>query len=163
MKHVVLIGQAPPKKPSSVPFGRTRLYQWLSEVGVTKKEALIHFSFTALVDKFPGITGNSHKSPTTQEILNSKPKLIEFMQNKCPEIIVPVGTLAIKEVLASENLLLTNVIGKKFFLDPFSSLGYRIPIIPLPHPSAASSWIYLDDHGDLLRRALALLKYELRR
>jgi hypothetical protein len=35
--------------------------------------------------------------------------------------------------------------------------GGRSIVIPLPHPSGASSWIHQDDHMKLLNRSLALL------
>ena len=35
--------------------------------------------------------------------------------------------------------------------------GVRSIVIPLPHPSGASSWIHQDGHMKLLNRSLALL------
>jgi uracil-DNA glycosylase len=64
-----------------------------------------------------------------------------------PELIVPVGTLAIKRLLGITGL--KTCIGRSYERD-------GVTIIPLPHPSGASSWPYLN--RELTERALVLVR-----
>ncbi len=163
MKRVVIIGQAPPRIPAEIPYGRTRLYAWLAKAGVEKNEALQFFAFTALVNMFPGTAGRSHKAPDERLIASSRPKLLAFLRNLRPDIIVPVGVLAIRQCLCNADISLADAVGQLFVQDPFGpgSLGYNIPIIPLPHPSGASPWIHQGTNGKQLDRALQLLAEQL--
>jgi uracil-DNA glycosylase len=67
-----------------------------------------------------------------------------------PALIVPVGSLAIEALLGAQKLSLC--IGQRFG-DP------ACPLIPLPHPSGASSWPY--QNRPLVDRALELIRAEL--
>lgn len=159
MKRVVIIGQAPPRIPADIPYGRTRLYAWLAKAGVDKNEAIQSFTFTALVNTFPGTVGRSHKVPDETLITSSRPKLLTFLRKLRPDIIVPVGVLAIRQCLCSTDISLADAVGHHFSLDPFGpgSLGYNCSIIPFPHPSGANPWIYQGTNSRQLDRALMLL------
>jgi uracil-DNA glycosylase len=161
MKRVTVIGQAPPKTQSEQPFGRTRLYSWLSSVGMEKNEILDHFSFTALVSIFPGSNGRSHKAPNEKQIAADRPQLLAFLTEAHPEVIVPVGTLAIRECLCKQDLSLVDTVGHVFVQDPFGAFGQALPIIPLPHPSGASPWMHQSQNRQLLDSALRVLAREL--
>ena len=161
MKRVIVIGQAPPLRPASEPFGRTRLYGWLGRIGVTRQMVRQTFLFTALVDVFPGRTGNSDKPPSRDQIVAALPRLRAFLRTSNPDIIVPVGSLAIRYALGRESISLKNAVGKAFTKDPFGALGREVVIIPLPHPSGASPWVHLDQNEKLFQRALARLQKEL--
>ena len=63
-------------------------------------------------------------------------------------MIIPVGRLAIDAFIGP--LPLDEVVGREFVLE--SSPGAAV--VPLPHPSGASSWIHAPGHTDLLDRAL---------
>ena len=69
-----------------------------------------------------------------------------------PKLIVPVGKLAISQYLPVNKLV--DVIGKKILLK-FN--GVEVDLIPLPHPSGASTWHRMSPGKELLAQALALL------
>lgn len=71
-----------------------------------------------------------------------------------PKLIVTVGGLALRALLATTDL--TAAIGEHFELD-------GVKVIPLPHPSGASSWPNVPANRVRLDRALALVKDELAR
>jgi len=62
--------------------------------------------------------------------------------------VVPVGRLAIDDWLGREAL--SDVIGQRFEVDG------RV-VVPLPHPSGASSWTTLPAHRELIARAVELI------
>lgn len=157
----LFIGQAPPKVIVPRPFGRTHLYRWFDSVGISETQALQHFAFTALIDFFPGLKGSSHRPPSDDEITQSRPRLIEMITALQPRIIVPVGALSIREVLHDPALTLEQAVGKKFTLRPFGAAELdETIIIPIPHPSGASTWQYKEQNKPLLTEALRLLAQE---
>jgi uracil-DNA glycosylase len=70
-----------------------------------------------------------------------------------PRLVVPVGTLAIESVLGHTGKLL-EVVGKKHRATLF---GHTADVIPLPHPSGASTWHRMEPGKPLLEKALRLL------
>jgi uracil-DNA glycosylase len=75
-----------------------------------------------------------------------------------PELVIPVGRLAIACFLPSRPL--DELIGRSHDVE---IAGRTTEVIPLPHPSGASSWIHQRGHQDLLDRALSLIGGTLRR
>jgi uracil-DNA glycosylase len=71
-----------------------------------------------------------------------------------PQLIVPVGGLAIRRVLGSSSL--AECIGRRYELD-------GAVVVPLPHPSGASSWLNSPSNRELTARAAALVREELAR
>jgi len=71
-------------------------------------------------------------------------------------VIVPVGVMALRELVGDASLRLEQAVGTTY---EYTRPGARrvIPIVPLPHPSGASPWIYLEGNALLLNRALAHL------
>jgi uracil-DNA glycosylase len=69
-----------------------------------------------------------------------------------PSLIVTVGGLALKQLLGRSDL--TDCVGCRFELD-------GTPVVPLPHPSGASSWPYVPANRVKLDAALALVRDEL--
>jgi uracil-DNA glycosylase len=69
-----------------------------------------------------------------------------------PRLLIPVGRLAIERFLPA--LPLEELIGREHDVE---HAGGRSIVIPLPHPSGASSWIHQENHPELLSRALTLL------
>jgi uracil-DNA glycosylase len=68
-------------------------------------------------------------------------------------VIIPVGKLAIARFFREQPL--DRIIGRSHAFDG------RL-VIPLPHPSGASSWIHQGNHPQLLESALALLEQHVR-
>ena len=68
-----------------------------------------------------------------------------------PKLVLPVGTLAIEQVLATKEKL-NNLIGT---VRRGTYHGVETDIIALPHPSGASPWHKMEPGKTLLARALA--------
>ena len=68
-----------------------------------------------------------------------------------PELIVPVGGLAIKRLLGIGGL--ASCIGCRYERD-------GVTVIPLPHPSGASSWLNDPANRELTSRAAGLVREE---
>jgi uracil-DNA glycosylase len=73
-----------------------------------------------------------------------------------PKLLIPVGRLAMLRFLP--NLPLDQLIGRAHEVEHRAG---RSIVIPLPHPSGASSWIHQGDHPELLDVALSLIGREL--
>ena len=72
-----------------------------------------------------------------------------------PQLIVPVGGLAIRAVLGIRSSL-ADCIGRTYELDGAVA-------VPLPHPSGASSWLNSPANRELTARAAALVREEIGR
>lgn len=160
-RKVMLIGQAPPQREATIPYGRTRLYAWLGRIGITRATAQEMFTFAALVDEFPGKNRGQDRKPSTTEMGAYRPKLLALIAKTGPSIIVPIGALAIGEVLRLETVSLNETVGRSFYAAPFGVGTKKLRIIPLPHPSGLSSWIYLGSNSELLDLALSSLAAEI--
>lgn len=159
--RIIVIGQAPPRTPTSLPFERSRLFRWLEEVGIEKSFVRQHFCFEALVANFTGSAEHGHVPPTRTEINAYAPQLRALMRSVDPGLVIPVGTLAIREVLATPTITLASAVGRRFECDPFAAIGRPVAVVPLPHPSGASPWVHLDGNRALLTSALQLLRAEI--
>ena len=102
---------------------------------------------------FPGKkpTGGD-RVPSKDEVSNCSSWLKSEVEILNPELVVPVGKLAIEQFLAFERL--EDVIGKEFRV---SYAEHRFDLIPLPHPSGASPWHRMEPGKSLLRKALELI------
>ena len=70
-----------------------------------------------------------------------------------PELVIPVGRLAIVQLLPPAPL--TELIGRQFRGE---YAGHACDVIPLPHPSGASPWPRIEPGKTLTRRALELIR-----
>ena len=91
--------------------------------------------------------------PNQTEIDTCKQWLTAEMELLQPALILPVGKLAIMQYLEFNKLV--DVIGQKF---QQSVNGVDVDIIPLPHPSGASTWHRMEPGKTLLEEALVLIK-----
>jgi len=147
---VLLVGQAPgltevsTRLPFTGPAGR-RLEGWLAEAGVSR--GAIYLS--ALARCFPGkARGGGDKVPSRAMLANCRPHLLRELELLRPEVVVPVGGLAIRELLGIDRL--SEAVGETFRRD-------GVVYVPLPHPSGASTWLNVPENRDSLLRALAVL------
>jgi uracil-DNA glycosylase len=100
----------------------------------------------------PSGRGDRMPTPREQELCRFwRDWELELMR---PRLIVAVGGLAVRSLLALTQL--TDAIGRSYDLR-------GVPVIPLPHPSGASSWPNLPANRRKLDAALALVAVELRR
>ena len=157
-QQAYLYGQAP-----GVVEGEQRL-PWRGRAGATLRrwlgldEATFYETFfcASVTRCYPGraASGRGDRTPTPQE-----QDLCQFWRDwelelLRPRLIVTVGGLALRRLLGRTQL--TECIGGLYDLD-------GVPVVPLPHPSGASSWPNLPANRERLDLALALVSSELER
>lgn len=103
---------------------------------------------------FPGETpAGGDRVPDRAEVANCSRHLRAEFELLRPELVIPVGKLAIAQFLPSAPL--TEQIGRQFRA---SYAGHTADIIPLPHPSGASPWPRMEPGRTLTNAALALIR-----
>jgi uracil-DNA glycosylase len=156
---VFLLGQAPGPhearlgRPFAWTAGKT-LFRWLEQAtGAAEAQARAAFYISAVARGFPGkARGGGDRVPTPAEILRWRPFIERELEILRPRLVVPIGRLAIGEVLGPAPLV--EVIGRSFTV---TWHGHAVEVLPLPHPSGASTWFKVEPGRSLLARALALL------
>lgn len=152
----MLVGQAPGQveaeggKPFAGRAGRT-LFRWFEQAGIDEITARRRIYIAAVTRCYPGPSpsGRGDRVPSMEEQdacggwLESELAIIR------PRVIIPVGKLAIARFFP--DLPLDRLVGRSHTRD-----GRML--IPLPHPSGASSWIHQGNHPRLLEDALRLLE-----
>lgn len=157
LSRVILIGQAPGDKEPKLgrPFawtaGRT-LFGWFAEaLGWTEEETRQRIYFAAVCRCFPGKNPNGgDRVPDPEEVANCAPWLEREFELLRPGLVLPVGKLAIARFLPVAPL--SEIVGNQFRIER-GRAGFDL--IPLPHPSGASTWHRVEPGKTLLRAALA--------
>ncbi|WP_255558721.1 uracil-DNA glycosylase family protein [Horticoccus luteus] len=155
--RALLVGQAPGDKEPVVgrPFawtaGRT-LFSWFNAaLGWTEDETRERIYFAAVCRCFPGKRPEGgDRVPAPEEIANCASWLEAEFALLRPQLVIPVGKLAIAQFLPPAPLV--EVIGRPFRIRYH---GYACDCIPLPHPSGASPWHRIEPGKTLLGQALA--------
>jgi uracil-DNA glycosylase family 4 len=158
--RLMIIGQAPgiTEKEAGRPFNAgsgTRLFQWLAEAGIEEGWFRRTQYMTSVTKCYPGRSksGSGDRVPTRVEQRLCRPYLDAEIALVNPEIILPVGRLAIS-LFFPANLALEQVIGTQKQVD-----GRWV--IPLPHSSGASRWHQSKPNRRLVQQALSLLRAHL--
>jgi uracil-DNA glycosylase len=159
----MLVGQAPGQveKTDQRPFagraGKT-LFKWLAQAGLGEDSAREQIYIAAITRCYPGPSpsGRGDRVPSLSEQKLCSRWLDAELDLIRPKIIIPVGRLAIDRFLG--KVPLERVIGKEHLIE---MRGFETSVIPLPHPSGASSWIHGVGHAELLVTALELLRRRL--
>ena len=160
MKRVIFIGQAMPRIKKH-PHDWPSLNKWLYSINISDDLIRENFCYSALVDYFPGSKNGSHIVPTEKEIKRERKRLQKTIKDFNPEVVVTIGKLSLSHCLNYEIDLLNKFIGKTFEADPYLLFGKKVKIIPLAHPSGASTWQYKPKNKELLTQAIKLLKASL--
>lgn len=171
---VMLIGQAPGFKEIEVhrPFAwtaGTTLFKWFTRIQIEEDHFRNNVYMSAICRCFPGkhaiekdASGNllqarrlktGDRVPSKTEILQCKPWLDREIELLQPALIIPVGKLAINRFLSVNKL--SDIIGQVHSID---YQGHNCDLIPLPHPSGASTWPVTEPGKSLLTQALALIE-----
>jgi uracil-DNA glycosylase len=156
LSKVILIGQAPGVKepvlgkPFAWTAGRT-LFGWFEQFcGMTEEQVRAKIYFAAVCRCFPGKTSaGGDRVPAPDEIRNCSTWMNDEIDLLRPELIIPVGKLAIAQFLPFEKL--DEVVGRAFRI---RDKRRAFDLIPLPHPSGASPWHRIPPGLDLLGKAM---------
>lgn len=160
MKCVIFIGQAMPRHKNQ-PHDWPSLNRWLYSIGLNDDLLGKWTLYSALVDYFPGSKNGSHIVPTAADIERGRGRLKETLTVFNPEIVVPIGKLSIAYCLGEKVESLSDHIGKSYKTIPYGLYSTELTIIPLPHPSGASTWRYKTGNKERLAKALDLLRGEI--
>ena len=156
LSKVLLVGQAPGVREPVMgrPFAWTagkRLFSWfLQWTGVTEETFRAQVYMAAVCRCFPGRTSaGGDRVPNPAEIENCSRWLQREIELLEPELVIPVGRLAIERFVPCPRM--DEVIGRQFR----TSLHEReFDLIPLPHPSGASPWPRMEPGKTLLNQAM---------
>jgi uracil-DNA glycosylase len=157
-QRAYMYGQAPgivegeERRPWRGRAGKT-LRRWLE---LEEDEFYETFYCASVTRCYPGRapSGRGDRTPTPdeQELCSFwKDWELELLR---PRLIVPVGGLAIRRLLGISGL--AECIGRRYELE-------GAVVVPLPHPSGASSWLNSPANRELTARAAALVRQELAR
>lgn len=158
--RIFLLGQAP--GPHEARFGRPfawtagkTLFRWFEgSFGASEAEFRERVYMAAVVRNFPGkARGGGDRVPSLEEIAASRSFLEREVVVLRPRLVVPVGRLAIREVLGHEEPI-AGVVGRRLRARYH---GVPVDVVCLPHPSGASTWFKTDPGRRLLEKALRIL------
>jgi uracil-DNA glycosylase len=157
---VFLLGQAPGPhearlgRPFAWTAGKT-LFRWLERAtGADEETVRAQVYISAVVRCFPGkAPGGGDRVPTADECALWRGFVAREVEILRPRLVVPVGRLAIGEVLGHFEPIAA-VVGRRL---EAHFHGVEVDVIPLPHPSGASTWFKMEPGRTLLERALVLV------
>lgn len=154
---VMTIGQAPGpteaivKRPFNAGSGK-RLFAWLGEAGFDEETFRRTQYMSAVTKCYPGKGRGGHgdRVPTKEEQALCRPFLDREIEIVNPKLIIPIGRLAIG-LFFDTNVPLEKIIGTE-------RVENGRHIIPLPHPSGASTWHQKPENRARLRQAIKLIE-----
>ena len=120
----------------------------------TRRRSARAIYIAAVVRCFPGKTaGGGDRVPTADECALWRGFVAREVEILRPRLVIPVGRLAIQEVLG-HTAPIAAVVGRAARTQFH---GVDVDVIPLPHPSGASTWFKMEPGRTLLEEALALV------
>jgi len=158
LSGMLLVGQAPGDKEPKLgrPFAWTagrQLFKWFEALGLPEAQFRARVYMAAVCRCFPGKRPKGgDRVPNPEEIATCSSWLQREIELVRPQLIVPVGQLAIGQFLEPRPLL--EQIGTSHTV-----VRGRVTsdVIPLPHPSGASPWPRIEPGKTLTARALQLI------
>lgn len=158
--EVLLIGQAPGPREGALgrPFAWTAgktLFRWFAAAtGADEARLRERIYMTAVARCFPGkAPGGGDRKPDREEIARCERFLAGEVQILRPRLILPVGGLAIEQVIGHKGPL-REVVG---VMQRVHYHGVMADVICLPHPSGVSTWHRAPPGSVLLTQALQLV------
>jgi uracil-DNA glycosylase len=158
LSRLLLVGQAPGDKEPALgrPFAWTagkQLFKWFATLGVAEAEFRARVYMAATCRCFPGKNPRGgDRVPSEREVEQCRPWLEREIELLRPTLIIPIGRLAIEQFLPARPLV--EQIGRTFQIERGRR---RIDVVPLPHPSGASTWPRTEPGKSLTARALEAL------
>lgn len=158
LSGMLLVGQAPGDKEPKLgrPFAWTagrQLFKWFEALGLPEAQFRARVYMAAVCRCFPGKRPKGgDRVPNPEEIATCSSWLQREIELLRPQLIVPVGQLAIGQFLPPRPLL--DQIGTA---QSVVHGRVRSDVIPLPHPSGASPWPRIEPGKTLTARALQLI------
>ncbi len=158
LSPVMLIGQAPGVKegPMGRPFAWTAgktLFNWFGTLGMSEDVFRSRVYMAAVCRCFPGkADAGGDRVPSPDEVTRCSRHLVAEARILRPQLVIPVGKLAIAQLVTADKL--TDVVGvrRRAKLD-----AIEFDMIALPHPSGASTWHRTEPGKTLLARALTMI------
>ena len=156
LSPVLLVGQAPGTRegPAGKPFAWTAgktLFGWFGRLGLAEEAFRDRVYMAAVCRCFPGkATGGGDRVPDAAEIARCGRHLAAEVRILRPRLVIPVGKLAIAQLLPEVDKL-ADVVGT---VHRVAYAGADVDVIALPHPSGASTWHRTEPGKSLLERAL---------
>lgn len=157
---VILVGQAPGIKegPLGKPFAWTAgktMFQWFEQIGLREEQFRDRVYMAAVCRCFPGKApkGGGDRVPDEGEVDRCLRHLGTELRILRPRLAILVGKLAIAQFLPEVDKLI-EVVGT---VHRARLGGHELDVVPLPHPSGASTWHRVEPGKTLLIRALANL------
>jgi uracil-DNA glycosylase len=159
LSPVLLLGQAPGTREieQARPFcwtaGKT-LFGWFAGIGLNEPAFRQAVYMSAVCRCFPGKQpAGGDRAPDRSEVAACARWWQQEIALLRPRLIIAVGKLAIAQFVPVVRL--DAVIGRRWPL--VSGPGAGADLIPLPHPSGASTWFKTEPGRSLLPRALELI------
>lgn len=159
---IFVLGQAPAAihaaDPTTPPFSPGRhgqgspLWAWFTQAGWDEHLFRRTAYITAITRCYPGPApkGVGDRRPSAHEQMLCRPFWQRELALAQPEIIIPLGTMAL-HALGFKPLRLREVVGQVYSIQLASR---TVPVLPLPHPSGVSRWLNDPEHRALLDQAL---------
>lgn len=155
---IVLVGQAPGPHEGALgrPFAWTAgktLFRWFeTATGVSEAQFRGGVYMTAVARCFPGkAASRGDRKPDREEMDRCRRFVGGEVEILRPRLVVPVGGVAIEQVLGHKGPL-AEVVGA---LRRTVYHGVETDVICLPHPSGVSTWHHVEPGKSLLPAALA--------
>ena len=158
LSEILLVGQAPGDKEPKLgrPFAWTagkNLFKWFATLGVDEATFRAHVYMAAVCRCFPGKNPKGgDRVPDDVEITACRPHLEREVELLAPQLLLPIGRLAIEQLLPAAPLV--EQIGR---IHQAKIAGRAYRVLPLPHPSGASTWYRTEPGMALTKQALVLL------
>jgi uracil-DNA glycosylase len=150
------IGQAPgiTEQEAQRPFNAgsgTRLFGWLERAGIEEEWFRSTQYMSSVTKCYPGrqLSGSGDRVPSRREQELCRPFLDDEIELVNPQVIIPIGRLAIN-LFYPKKLKLSEIVGTQ------KEIAGRW-IIPLPHSSGASRWHQIEENRQLISDAITLI------
>lgn len=134
MNKILVVGQAPPLAKQFIPYDTTMLYDWFSEIGISRAKAYEMFDFDAVCDTFPGLTKSGGHKPPTVKMMN------EHWERRLRDIVLSYSKIILLGKSAQKYIGSKNIIKQR-----------GISTLNLLHPSKRNYYAFSLDKDSILK------------